>query len=93
MRLKISHCRTNIFSNETRPCIYKILLPRKPMAKSKTLRIEFFRSPVNEQFYFHIKAANGKLVVQSEGYKTKQACQKTASLIAAAKFVIVEGKK
>jgi uncharacterized protein YegP (UPF0339 family) len=63
------------------------------MSKQRTLRIKFFRSLVNEQFYFHIKASNGKLVVQSEGYKTKQAAQKTAKLIAAAKFVLVEKKK
>lgn len=61
------------------------------MTKPK-LNIEIRRSPINEQFYFHLKARNGKLVLQSEGYKTKQACVKTAKLIAAAEITLMKTK-
>ena len=29
----------------------------------------------DEQFYFHLKAANGQNILRSEGYKTKAACE------------------
>jgi uncharacterized protein YegP (UPF0339 family) len=46
------------------------------------LRIEIFRSKINQQWYFNIRSTNGKLIAQSEGYKTRHSCRKTAGLIA-----------
>ncbi len=30
----------------------------------------------NKQFYFHFKSSNGEIVLASEGYETKESCQK-----------------
>lgn len=30
----------------------------------------------DKQWYWHVKAKNGEIIAQSEGYKTKQAAQK-----------------
>lgn len=38
----------------------------------KTGKFVLFKSPNDGQFYWHLKAANGEIVLQSEGYKTKQ---------------------
>lgn len=35
-------------------------------------KIEKFRSEKNKQYYFRIKAGNGKIVCSSEGYKNKK---------------------
>ena len=32
------------------------------------------RSPKNNQFYFALKAPNGKTILHSEGYKTRGGC-------------------
>ena len=32
------------------------------------------RSPKDNQFYFVLKAPNGKTILQSEGYKTRGGC-------------------
>jgi uncharacterized protein YegP (UPF0339 family) len=34
----------------------------------------------SKEWYFHIKGKNGKIVAQSEAYKTKQSVVKTAKL-------------
>lgn len=34
----------------------------------------FWWSKHNDQFFFHLKAPNGEIILQSESYKTKQAC-------------------
>lgn len=39
-----------------------------------TPRFEFWRSQADGQWYFHFRAANGKLVCQSEGYTRKAGC-------------------
>lgn len=44
------------------------------------LRIEYWLSQANHQWYFHIKARNGKIVAQSEGYKRFRSCEKTIAL-------------
>lgn len=31
-----------------------------------------FRSPINEQWYFHFLSRNGKIIAQSEGYKRQK---------------------
>lgn len=37
-------------------------------------KFEVFKSPKNDQFYFHLKASNGQIILQSEGYTTKANC-------------------
>jgi uncharacterized protein YegP (UPF0339 family) len=34
------------------------------------------RSKKNRQFYFALKAPNGKTIAQSEGYKTQAGCER-----------------
>lgn len=34
-----------------------------------------FKSSKNNQFYWHLKAANGEIILQSEGYTTKQGAE------------------
>lgn len=38
--------------------------------------IQMFKSEADGQFYFRIRARNGKIVAQSEGYKTKASARK-----------------
>merc|ERR1712046_402393 len=43
-------------------------------AKKKARRLgkfELFRSEKNDQYYFRLKAGNGEIILQSEGYKAK----------------------
>ena len=40
----------------------------------------------NGQWYFHIKAGNGEIVAQSEGYTVKQSAVDTATLLRIAQF-------
>ena len=37
-------------------------------------KFQVFKSPVNSQYYYHLKAANGEKVLSGEGYTTKQSC-------------------
>lgn len=37
----------------------------------------------NKQFYFHIRANNNRIIIPSEGYKSKQSRTKTIKLIQA----------
>lgn len=37
-------------------------------------KFEMFVSPKNSQYYFHLRAANNKIIFASEGYVTKQGC-------------------
>ena len=36
---------------------------------------ELFRSDKNGEFYFHLKARNGRIILASEGYTSKQSCK------------------
>lgn len=38
-------------------------------------KFQIFRSTVNLQYYFRLKAANGEPILASEGYTSKQMCQ------------------
>jgi uncharacterized protein YegP (UPF0339 family) len=40
-----------------------------------TAKYELFRSPKNNQFYFRLKAPNGEVILQSEGYLQKGGAQ------------------
>ena len=46
----------------------------------KTPKYEYWQGATKE-WYFPLKAKNGKIVLQSEGYKTKRACLDTIKLI------------
>ncbi|MCA9233259.1 MAG: YegP family protein [Planctomycetales bacterium] len=46
------------------------------------MKIEYWKSPKNGQWYFAIIARNGKTIAQSEGYKRERNCIKTANRIA-----------
>lgn len=37
-------------------------------------KFEIFKSEKNHQFYFRLKARNGQIILQSEGYSTKANC-------------------
>ena len=37
-------------------------------------RFKYWRSTVNNQYYFRFNASNGEQILASEGYTTKQAC-------------------
>ncbi|WP_086479612.1 YegP family protein [Oceanospirillum sanctuarii] len=38
-------------------------------------KFEIFRSTANMQFYFRLKAANGQVILSSEGYVNKGGCE------------------
>lgn len=38
-------------------------------------KFEIFRSDRNQQFYFRLKAANGRNILSSEGYIAKYSCE------------------
>lgn len=44
------------------------------------MKFEIFKGK-DAQYYFRLKAANGEIVCSSEGYVSKQACQKGIALI------------
>lgn len=37
-------------------------------------KFQVFRSTANNQYYYHLKSANGEKVLSGEGYKTRQSC-------------------
>jgi uncharacterized protein YegP (UPF0339 family) len=47
------------------------------------LRIEYWLSKANHQWYFHLKGRNGRIVAPSEGYKRLRSLQKTLGLFSA----------
>jgi len=48
----------------------------------RNAKMHIWKSPKNKKWYFTLKSGNGKKVAQSEGYKTRAMCIKTASNIA-----------
>ncbi|MCG2612742.1 YegP family protein [Terrimonas sp. NA20] len=38
-------------------------------------KFEIYRSEKNSEYYFRLKAANGKIILSSEGYKAKYSCE------------------
>jgi len=38
-------------------------------------KFELFKSTADSQFYFHLKAANGEIILHGEGYTSKQSCE------------------
>lgn len=44
------------------------------------MKIEYWQAK-NGQWYFHIKAGNGKVIAQSEGYTRKAKCKQTINVL------------
>lgn len=44
-------------------------------------KFEIFRSEKNQEFYFRLKASNGKKILASEGYTSKSSCEKGAESV------------
>lgn len=61
--------------------ITKFKLLEQPMSKIKIKDFVTFQSSKNKQFYFHIRGHNNKIVIASEGYKTKQSRTSTIKAI------------
>lgn len=40
-----------------------------------TAKFEIFKSTANQNYYFRLKAANGEIILGSEGYTTKANCK------------------
>jgi uncharacterized protein YegP (UPF0339 family) len=38
-------------------------------------KFQIFKSGVNNQFYYRLRAANGEIILSGEGYITNQSCQ------------------
>jgi len=47
---------------------------RSPKA-TRSGKFELFKSDKNDEFYFRLKASNGEIILQSEGYKAKASCE------------------
>lgn len=47
---------------------------QKEFSRKRTGKFELFTG-TNDQWYFHLKAPNGEIILASEGYKTKQGAE------------------
>lgn len=52
------------------------LFPSFGIYETKKGTFEYWKSKKDFNYYFHLKASNGKIIAQSEGYKTKISCLK-----------------
>lgn len=48
---------------------------------AKEMKFEWFQSTSNNQFYWRLRAKNGEIICQSEGYVRKSQCLKTIESI------------
>lgn len=39
------------------------------------MKFEIFKSDKNDEFYFRLKASNGRILLMSEGYKARSGCE------------------
>ena len=39
-------------------------------------KFEIFKSTANSEYYYHLRATNGEIVLNGEGYTTNQSCRK-----------------
>ena len=46
-----------------------------------TAKFEIFKSNANQNYYFRLKAANGEIILGSEGYTTKANCKNGISSV------------
>jgi uncharacterized protein YegP (UPF0339 family) len=59
----------------------RIVTNRKISDALPGARIQFFKSVVDSQYYFHLRAANGEIVLQSEGYSRSDGPRKAVDSI------------
>ena len=45
------------------------------------MKYHYWKSPQDNLWYWHLKARNGKIVAQGEGYTTKAMCLKGITLV------------
>ena len=45
------------------------------------MKFEVFQSPKNKKHYFHLKARNGQIILQSQGYASKSGAVKGAQSV------------
>lgn len=45
------------------------------------MKFEYWKSPTNHQWYWHLRAANGEPIASGEGYTTKESCLAAIALI------------
>lgn len=45
------------------------------------MKYEYWMSPQNNLWYWHLKAANGEIVAQGEGYSSRQHCLHGINLV------------
>lgn len=38
-------------------------------------KFQIFKSLINEEYYYRLKASNGEIILNGEGYKTNQSCR------------------
>ena len=55
------------------------ILAQEPM------KFEYWKSANNNNWYWHLKAANGEKIAQSEGYASKQGCLNSIELVKSCK--------
>lgn len=49
-----------------------------------TIRFQIGRSKKNREFYWRIRAANGEIIAQGEGYKRRASAQRVFDILASA---------
>lgn len=56
--------------------IYDILITNKKYNQGRIImeKFEFWQSKKDKQWYFHLRAPNGEVVAQSQGYSSKDNC-------------------
>jgi uncharacterized protein YegP (UPF0339 family) len=45
------------------------------------MKYEYWKSASNNNWYWHLKAANGEKIAQGEGYTTEQGCLNAIALV------------
>ena len=53
------------------------------------MKYEYWKSPADRQWYWHLKADNGEKIAQSEGYTRKSNCLRAIRLVKASAASVV----
>jgi uncharacterized protein YegP (UPF0339 family) len=57
------------------------------------MKYEYWKSSANNNWYWHLKAANGEKIAQGEGYSTKEGCLHAIALVKSSKDAPVVEKE
>lgn len=52
--------------------------------KNTTIRFQIGRSKKNREFYWRVRAANGEIIAQGEGYKRRAGCVRVFEILSSA---------